>query len=103
MLLWNVPPSLDWANLSGIVRGADVGSLTTLSKKFLKGTSTVDRGRVPAPQLDSLRTGRPSRSVAFCVSILPNDGTSIPNVAQDRYPYRICVRMVAERIPGKAF
>ena len=45
----------DWANLSGRTKTADVGS-TTLAKSFLKGTSIVDRSRVPAPRLDSLRT-----------------------------------------------
>ena len=58
----------DWANRSGRCDNtADVGSLITLSKSFLKGTSTVDRGRDPAPRLDSLRTARrPSRSVDVC-------------------------------------
>ena len=46
----------DWANLSGgCDKTADVGS-TTLSKSFLKGTASVDRTRVLAPQLDGLRT-----------------------------------------------
>ena len=48
----------DWANLScGCDKTADVGS-TTLSKSFLKGTASVDRTRVLAPQPDGLRTAR---------------------------------------------
>ena len=92
----------DWANLSGIVCVADVGSLTTLSKKFLKGTSTVDRGRVPAPRLDSLRTARrsgmwPVRSVDVCSIFIdpespwPICGSSATRVSVGEKTARSCL------------
>ena len=61
----------DWANLSGgCDRTADVGS-TTLSKSFLKWSSTVSCSRYHAPQPDGLRTARrpdngSGRSVGIC-------------------------------------
>ena len=77
----------DWANLCGIVGVAHVGS-TTLSKSFLRWSSTVSCGRYHAPRPDSLRTAHrsgmwPVRLVASCSISLMN-ASPLPNVAQAR-------------------
>ena len=91
----------DWANRSSRCdNSADVGSPITLSKSFLKGTSTVDRGRDPAPKLDGLRTARrlntcSSRSVGICFYL---DGSrTLPLLAQ-----AACVSSVGRKPCGAA-
>ena len=51
----------------------------------------------------SLSGARAGRLVAICFCYRLRSCMTETILAQDRYPRRSCVRMVAERIPGKAF
>ena len=52
----------------------------------------------------SLSGTRSDGLVAICFYVIGLEGVMTETiVAQDRYLDRFCVRMVAERIPGKAF